>query len=97
METEDSLLCSHEPTFNSEALCNIFYDSGLYCEELLAPCPNSKSWRTTPFRLPAAAYSVYSQLPSTSAGSFLHPQSEDAPHCDDRDPLNVGTTICAHC
>jgi hypothetical protein len=32
-----------------------------YGEELLAPRP---SWRTTPCRLPATAYSIYSQLPS---------------------------------
>jgi hypothetical protein len=28
--------------------------------------PKPSSWRTTPFRLPATAYSIYSQLPSIS-------------------------------
>jgi hypothetical protein len=32
-------------------------------EELLAPRPTPK-WRTTPCRLSATAYSIYSQLPS---------------------------------
>jgi hypothetical protein len=39
-----------------------FYDEGL-----LAPRP-TPSWRTTPCRLSATAYSVYSQLPSVSGG-----------------------------
>ena len=34
-----------------------------YGEELLAPRP-TPSWRTTPCRLSATAYSIYSQLPS---------------------------------
>jgi hypothetical protein len=31
---------------------------------LLAPRPTPQSWRTTPCRLSAIAYSIYSQLPS---------------------------------
>jgi hypothetical protein len=34
---------------------------------------------TTPYRLPATAYAVYSQLPSTSGGRLFHPQLDDAP------------------
>jgi hypothetical protein len=41
----------------------IFYDEGL-----LAPLPTPKSWRTTPCRLSAAAYSICSQLPSICGG-----------------------------
>jgi hypothetical protein len=37
-------------------------------EELLAPRPNPPSWRTTPCRLSATAYSKYSQLSSISGG-----------------------------
>jgi hypothetical protein len=36
------------------------------------------SWRTTPCRLSATAYSSYSQLPSIPGGRLLHPQPEDA-------------------
>jgi hypothetical protein len=36
------------------------------------------SWRATPCRLFATAYSIYSQLPSISGGRVLHPQPEDA-------------------
>jgi hypothetical protein len=39
----------------------------LYSEELLALSPTS-SWRTTPCRLSATAYSIYSQLLSISGG-----------------------------
>jgi hypothetical protein len=34
-----------------------------YSEQLLSPRP-TPSWRTTPYRLSATAYSVYSQRPS---------------------------------
>jgi len=33
---------------------------------VVSPSPNSPSWRTTPCRLSATAYSIYSQLPSIS-------------------------------
>jgi hypothetical protein len=39
------------------------------------------SWRTTPCRLSAAAYSTYSQLTSNVGGRSFHPQPEDAPCC----------------
>jgi hypothetical protein len=45
-------------------VCNLVI---FYGEKLLAPFPNP-SWRTTPCRLSATAYSMYSQLPSISAG-----------------------------
>jgi hypothetical protein len=47
----------------SEAL-SVFRNKFIfYSEGLLAPRP-TPSWRTTPCRLSAAAYSIYSQLPS---------------------------------
>jgi hypothetical protein len=49
-----------------------------YGEELLDPRPTSK-WRTTPCRLSATAYSIYSHLPFIPGGCLLHPQPEDAP------------------
>jgi hypothetical protein len=58
---------------------NLFF----YGEELLAP---RQSWRTTPCRLSATAYSVYSQLPSISGGHLLHPQPEDTPCRGDKGP-----------
>jgi hypothetical protein len=39
-----------------------------YGEELLALRPTPRSLRTTPCRLSATAYSIHSQLPSTSGG-----------------------------
>jgi hypothetical protein len=39
----------------------------------------SPSWKATPFRLSATAYSIYWQLPSISGGRLLHPQLEGAP------------------
>jgi hypothetical protein len=39
----------------------------------------SLSRRTTPCRISAIAYLIYSQLPSISGGRLLHPQPEDAP------------------
>ena len=50
--------------------CNRFLtELSSYGEELLAPRP-TPSWRTTPCRLPATAYSTCSQLPFISGGSF---------------------------
>jgi hypothetical protein len=49
-----------------------------YGEELLAPRP-TPSRRTTPFRLSATAYSIYSQLPFIPGGLLLHLEPEDAP------------------
>jgi hypothetical protein len=48
------------------------------------------SWRTTPCRLSATAYSIHSQLPTISGATLLHPQPEDAPCCGNRDRLIVG-------
>jgi hypothetical protein len=56
-----------------------------YGEELLAPSP-TLSWRTTPCRLSAAAYSIYSELPSISGGRSLHLQPDDVPCCGDKGP-----------
>jgi hypothetical protein len=90
MEHEGSIPCSQQPstcTYPEQILSKksiprtsatlrnkiIFYG-----EELLAPRP-TPSWRPTPCRLPATAYSVYLQLPSISGGHLLYPQPEDAP------------------
>jgi len=45
--------------------CECFLTKFFYREGLLAPRP-TPSWRTTPRRLSATAYSIYSQLPSLS-------------------------------
>jgi hypothetical protein len=49
-----------------------------YGEESLATRP-TPSWRTTPCRLSAIAYLIYSQLSSISGGRLLQPQPKDAP------------------
>jgi hypothetical protein len=50
-------------------------------------CPESCG--ITIYRLSAIAYGTYSQLSSISGVCLLHPQPEDAPCHDDRDPLNT--------
>jgi hypothetical protein len=55
----------------------VTYLNELYGEQSLASSP-TPSWRTTPCRLSATAYSIYPQLPSISGGRLLHPQTEDA-------------------
>jgi hypothetical protein len=57
-------------------------------EDLLAPFQHP-SWKTIPCRLPATAYSIYSQPPSISGGRLHHPQPEDPPCRRDRGPHNV--------
>jgi hypothetical protein len=49
-----------------------------YGEELLAHA-QPVSWRTTPYRLSATAYSKIFSTFSLSRGRLLHPQSENAP------------------
>jgi hypothetical protein len=49
----------------------------LYSEEFLVTAQPAR-WRTTPFRLPVTAYSIYLQLPSVSRGCLHHPQPQDA-------------------
>jgi hypothetical protein len=44
------------------------------------------SWRHTPCRLSAAAYSIYWQLPSIAGGRLLHLQIEDVPCRGDKGP-----------
>jgi len=61
------------------------------------PLVQPPSWTTTPCRLSATAYSIYSQLPSISGGRPLHPQPEDALCRGDRDPHNMKhCPIAAH-
>jgi hypothetical protein len=50
------------------------------------PHPKRTSWRTTPYRLSATAYSMYLQLFSISERCLLHPQPEDAPCRGDKGP-----------
>jgi hypothetical protein len=50
------------------------------------PHAQPPSWMITPCRLPATAYSIYSQLPSIPGGCLLPPQPEDAPCRGDRRP-----------
>jgi hypothetical protein len=58
---------------------NVYFTLGV-----VSPRPNP-SWTTTPCRLSATAYSIYSQLSSILCGGrFLHPQPEDAPWHGDR-------------
>jgi hypothetical protein len=51
--------------------------------------PHAKplSWRTTPCRLSATAYSIYLQLPSISGAHLLHPHPEDVLCCGDKGPV----------
>jgi len=51
------------------------------------------TFRTTPCRLSATAYSIYSQLPSASGCRLLHPQPEDAPCRPDRLPSVISWFI----
>jgi hypothetical protein len=62
------LIMQSSPVF----ICNISWQATVYCGESLAP-PQPPSCRTTPCRLSATAYSVYSWLPSISGGRLLHP------------------------
>jgi hypothetical protein len=61
-----------------------FITSLFFCGEFLASTPNP--WRTTPCRLPATYYSIYSQLSSISGGRLLHPQPEDTPCSGNKRP-----------
>jgi hypothetical protein len=78
METEGSLPCPQEPAWSP---CVTFRNKLVFKDEFLAPCPTPK--------LHATAYSIYLLLPYKFGGRLLHPQPEDAPCHDDRDPLNM--------
>jgi hypothetical protein len=41
-----------------------FRNKLIFFRRVVSPTPKPPSWRTTPFRLSATAYSIYSQLPS---------------------------------
>jgi len=56
---------------------------------VVSPSLKHQSWRTTPYRLSATDYSIYSQLPSIPGCCILHSQTEDAPCHGDRGPLNL--------
>jgi hypothetical protein len=64
-----------------------------YGEQLLAHA-QPPSWRTTPFRLSATAYSIYSQLPSISGGRLLHPQPKDEDEMGRACSTNGGEEEC---
>jgi hypothetical protein len=61
------------------------------------PTPNPQSWRITPCRLSATAYSIYLQLPSISGGHLLHLQPEDTPCHSDKGPTQYGMVIVHSC
>jgi hypothetical protein len=74
MESEGSSLCSQKPATGPYpvqvrcALKHFVTIKNFYGEGLSAPRPTPPSWRTTPCRLSATAYSIYSQLPSVPGG-----------------------------
>jgi hypothetical protein len=53
------------------------------------PLTGPRGWSSTPCRLAATAYSVYSRLRSVFGGSPLHPRLDDAPCRGDWNPLKV--------
>jgi hypothetical protein len=63
-----------------------FVTSFFFTARSCYPHAQHPSWRTTPCRLSATAYSIYSQLPSIPGGCVLHPQPEDAPCRGDKGP-----------
>jgi hypothetical protein len=75
-----------------------FRNKNFYCEEFLAPRPTPK-WRTTPCRLFATGYSIYSQLPSVTGGlpSIRNLRTRHA--VVTRDPPNMEITlpVCPKC
>jgi hypothetical protein len=54
--------------------CLTFHNKLFFYGEELQPLAETPSCRTTPCRLSATAYSIYSQLPSTCGSCFLHQQ-----------------------
>jgi len=69
--------------------CVIFHNMlTLYSEELLAPI-QLPSWRTIPCWLFKTAYWKYLHLSYISGSHPVHPQTEDAPYCSDRDEFNT--------
>jgi hypothetical protein len=69
---------------NTLSLCSV-----RSCESHAQP----SSWKTTPCRLFAIAYSVFSQLPSMSGDRQLHPQPEDAPCRGDKRTTEHGIHV----
>jgi hypothetical protein len=65
-----------------------FVTSWFFGKTLLAPLPTF-SWKTTPYRVSATAYSIYLQLPSIAGGRLLDPPPENAPRCGGRGPHNM--------
>jgi len=99
MGPEGSLTCSQGPATGpySEPDASIqirgpmwhFVSSWFYTVMSCQPLAQTPSWRTTPCRLSAIAYSTHSQLPSVSGGRPLHLQPDDPPCRGDRDPQNM--------
>jgi len=83
----DPILSSGPMRFETFRNNNFFYGEGL-----LAQTPR---WRTTPCRLSATAYSIYSQLPSVPGGlpSIRNLRTQHA--LVTRDPSNMGVDICS--
>jgi hypothetical protein len=88
MEPEGSLPCSQDPT-KSEVDRVSFRDKLVFtvrsCYALVPP----QSWKVTPYRLSATAYSICSQLLSISGGRLLYPRPKDVTCHGDRDPHNI--------
>jgi hypothetical protein len=80
-ETEGSSSCSQESDIRPVQVrgSTEHFVTGTFLRwGLLAPA-QPPSWKATPCRLSATAYSIYSQLPSISGDRLPHPQPEDAP------------------
>jgi hypothetical protein len=72
----------------------IFHNKFTFYSEEMLPHAQPPSWRTTPCRLSATAYSIYLQLSSISGGLLLHPQPpEDVPCSGDKGPIEHGKSI----
>jgi hypothetical protein len=79
------MLCPSRPPWINHSFLWIFVTGLFFAVKSCNPHAQPPSWRTTPCQVTAAAYSIYSQVPSISGGR-LHPQPEDAPCRGDKEP-----------
>jgi hypothetical protein len=79
MQAEGSLPCSQEPA--RRPVYHFVTSFFFYGEELLAPSPSLQAWGTTPCRLSATAYSIYSHL------SVLEATMRIVRHTQKKEPL----------
>jgi hypothetical protein len=82
MGSEGSLLCSQGPALRPHVT---FYNKLIFTVRSCQPLTQSPSRRTTPYRLSATAYSIYSQLSSISRGCILHLKPKNVPCHEDRE------------